>query len=274
MATATQSELSWYLERIKFTELLTAQQEKQLARLAQEHSDVIARERMVEANLRLVVKIAAEFTGAGMSLSDLVAEGNLGLMRAVEEYDPDAGTRFSTYAAWWIKQAIKRALTVSSRTISLPEYLAKLIGKWRRAAAVLETELGRTPRPEEIGKKLKLSRKKIAAVLEGLKAASSPAQMDSDDSDAASDMFADVDAPQPDQGLLDASNGPLVKTLLAQLDQREQKVLELRFGLDGYVGPQRTYKEIGDIVGLTRERVRQLEKKALQTLRAVSEGQM
>ncbi|MHC4180156.1 MAG: sigma-70 family RNA polymerase sigma factor [Planctomycetota bacterium] len=274
MATTTQSELSWYLERIKFAELLTAQQEKQLARLVQEHSDVIARERMIEANLRLVVKIATEYTGAGMTLSDLVAEGNLGLMRAVEEFDPDAGTRFSTYAAWWIKQAIKRALTLSSRTISVPEYLAKLIGKWRRASAALAAELGREATPEEIGKKLKLSKKKIAAVLEGLKAVNTPAQVDSDDPEGGSDILADSDALQPDQGLLDASNAPLVKKLLAELEPRERKVLELRFGLDGYTGPQRTYKDIGEIIGLTRERVRQLEKKALQTLRAISEGQM
>lgn len=271
MATRAPSELSWYLDQIKSTELLTAEQEKQLARRIQEHNDIIAREQMIRANLRLVVKIASEYTGTGMTLADLVAEGNLGLIRAVEEFDPDAGVRFSTYGAWWIKQAIKHALNNTAQSIHVPEYLAKLIGKWRRAASQLAVELGHTPSVDEIGEKLKLSKKKMAVVQEGLRAVNAPSQVDCDDPDAASQMLADEHTPPPEQHLLDESNAPLVQGLLSRLAPRQRHILELRFSLDGYEGPQRTYKEIGELIGLTRERVRQLEKEALQQLRALSE---
>ncbi|HDZ21102.1 hypothetical protein LCGC14_0094540 [marine sediment metagenome] len=271
MATRAPSELSWYLNQIKSTELLTAKQEKQLARRIQEHNDIVAREQMIRANLRLVVKIASEYIGTGMTLADLVAEGNLGLIRAVEEFDPDAGVRFSTYGAWWIKQAIKHALNNTSQSIHVPEYMAKLIGKWRRTASQLAVELGRTPSVDEIGEKLKLSKKKMAVVQEGLRAVNTPSQVDSDDSDAASQMLADTHTPAPEQHLLDESNAPLVEGLLSRLPLRQRHILELRFGFNGYEGPQRTYKEIGELIGLTRERVRQLEKEALQQLRTLSE---
>ena len=133
-AATTMYDLGWYLEHIKSTPLLTAEQERQLSRRVREHSDPVAREMMIQANLLLVVKIAKEYSAQGMTLGDLVAEGNLGLMRAVEEFDPDAGVRFSTYAAWWIKQAIKRALINTAQPIHIPAYLAKLINHWRKAA--------------------------------------------------------------------------------------------------------------------------------------------
>ena len=271
MAPRAPSELTWYLEHIKSAELLTAKQEKQLARRIQEHNDIIAREQMIHCNLRLVVKIASEYTRKGMTLSDLVAEGNLGLIRAVEQFDPDAGVRFSTYAAWWIKQSIKQALHNAGHPIHVPEYLSKLIGKWRRTAALMATELGRAPEPEEIAAHMNLGPKKLEVVLEGLRAVNAPTQIDSEDSDAASEMIADEDGESPDQHLLDASNAPMVRNMLAKLDDRERQILELRFGLDGHEGPQRTYKDVGKIVGLTRERIRQLEKEALQKLRTLSE---
>ena len=267
----TQAGLGWYLDRIKSTPLLSAQEEKQLARRVREHSDAIARERMVQANLRLVVKIAKEYSNPGMTLSDLVAEGNLGLMRAVEEFDPDAGVRFSTYAAWWVKQAIKRAMINAGQPIHIPAYLAKLITKWRKAAVEMEGELGRPATTEEMSKRLKIGAKKAEIIRQGLQAVNAPSQMDSDDTQSVSEMLPDNSGSLPEQELLDASNAPIVNSLLARLEPRERKILELRFGLDGYEGPPRTFKEIGQIVGLTRERVRQLEKKALGELKVLAD---
>jgi len=261
--------LGWYLDQIKSTPLLTAAQEKQLARRLREHSDPIAREQMVHANLRLVVRIAKEYSNPGMTLSDLVAEGNLGLMRAVEDFDPDAGVRFSTYAAWWIKQAIKRAMINAGQPIHIPAYLTKLISKWRKGARSLEAELGRPPTTEEMAAKLNIPRKKADIILEGFRAVNAPSQMGSDETQAISEIVADEEASRPDQALLDAGNAPFVDALLEKLEPRERKILKLRFGLEGYEGPVRTFKEIGAIMHLTRERVRQLEKKALADLRSL-----
>jgi RNA polymerase primary sigma factor len=263
--------LGWYLDRIKATALLTAGEERELSRRVRESSDVDARERMIHANLRLVVKIAKDYRNAGMTLSDLVAEGNLGLMRAVEEFDPDAGVRFSTYAAWWIKQSIKRAMINAGQPIHIPAYLVKLITKWRRTTRRLESQLGRPPTTEEIGKSLKVSHKKAEIIRYGLRAVNAPSQMGADEAQALSEMLSDGEQHQPEKAMLDASDSPTIRKLLCQLEPRERKILELRFGLDGYEGPQRTFKEIGAIVGLTRERVRQLAKKALEELKVAGQ---
>jgi RNA polymerase primary sigma factor len=259
--------LGWYLDRIKSTPLLTAQQEKQLARRVREHCDPVAREMMIQANLLLVVKIAKEYRTSGMTLGDLVAEGNLGLMRAVEEFDPDAGVRFSTYAAWWIKQSIKKALINAGQPIHIPAYLAKLISRWRRANRELETQLGRPPELDEIAEQLQISRKKAEIIQQGLAAVNAPSQIASEETQAAAEMLADETTSSPDQRLLDDSIGPIVKSILDRVDERSRQILILRFGLDGHQGQPRTYKEIGKIIGLTRERVRQLEKAALAQLK-------
>ena len=230
---------------------------------------MVAREQMVQANLRLVVKIAKEYSNPGMTLGDLVAEGNLGLLRAVEEFDPDAGVRFSTYAAWWIKQAIKRAMINAGQPIHIPAYLVKLISKWRRASRELEASLGRPATTQEMAKALKISRKKAEIIRQGLLAVNSPSQMGADEAHALAEMLADQTGAAPDQHLMDAAVRPTILKLLDQIEPRERRILELRFGLDGYEGPQRTFKEIGEIIGLTRERVRQLEKKALAELNAL-----
>jgi RNA polymerase primary sigma factor len=265
--------LGWYLDQIKSTPLLTAEQERQLARRIREHSDPIAREQMVRANLRLVVKIAKEYSNPGMTLGDLVAEGNLGLMRAVEEFNPDAGVRVSTYAAWWIKQAIKRAMINAGQPIHIPAYLVKLITKWRRAWRMLEAETGRQPTVEEMAKELKISAKKAAIIQQGLAAVSAPSQMGAEETQALCEMLASGEEHSPDKGLMDASIGPMIVKLLERLEPRERRILELRFGLDGHQGPQRTFKEIGEIIGLTRERVRQLAKKALANLHRIVEDE-
>ncbi len=260
--------LGWYLERIKSAPLLTAEQERQLARRIREHSDPIAREQMIHSNLRLVVKISKEYSNPGMTLGDLVAEGNLGLVRAVEEFNPEAGVRFSTYAAWWIKQAVKRAMINAGQPIHIPAYLAKLISKWRRASAELEAKFGRPATTAEMAKKLKISKKKAALVQQGLQAVTAPSQIGAEGAQAICEMLGDEEN-SPERAVMDASNLPFVRSLLEKLDERERKILELRFGLDGYDGPQRTFKEIGKVVGLTRERVRQLENKALEELKKI-----
>ncbi len=270
MATTSKACLGWYLEQIKSTPLLTAQQERQLSRRIREHSDPVAREQMVQANLRLVVKIAKEYSNPGMTLSDLVAEGNIGLMRAVEDFNPDAGVRFSTYAAWWIKQAIKRAMINSGQPIHIPAYLVKLISKWRAAWRRLESGNGRPPTLDEMAKELHISAKKAAIIQDGLAAVAAPNQAPGGESAAISEIIPDSHG-LPEQALLDAGNLPYLKTLLDRLEPREQRILELRFALDGYQGPPRTFKEIGAMVGLTRERVRQLEIQALARLKELME---
>jgi len=264
--------LGWYLERIKSAPLLTADEEKQLARRLREHSDPIAREQMIASNLRLVVKIAKEYSNPGMTLGDLVAEGNLGLMRAVEEFDPDAGVRFSTYAAWWIKQSVRRAMINAGQPIHIPAYLLKLINKWRRASRELEANLARPATIEEMAAKLKISKKKAQIIQQGLVAVNAPSQMGGDEAKSISEIVPDVRNCSPEQVLMDAANTPFVAALLDGIEPRERKIIELRYGLDGYEGPMRTFKEIGKEVGLTRERVRQLEKKALAQLKDTLEA--
>jgi RNA polymerase primary sigma factor len=265
------SVLGWYLDKIKSTPLLTAEEERQLSRRVREHSDAAAREQMVAANLRLVVRIAKEYSNPGMTLSDLVAEGNLGLMRAVEEFDPDTGVRFSTYAAWWIKQAIKRAMINAGQPIHIPAYLAKLIGKWRRAGRQFEIDHGRPPTVEELGKQMRLSAKQLELLQQGLAAVGASSQVGIDDTQAICEILPDDESANPETALLAASDRPYLQSLMKRLPPRQRRILELRYGLDGHEGPQRTYKQIGRIIGLTRERVRQLEKQALGELRRISE---
>lgn len=259
------SPLGWYLDQIKTTPLLTAEQEQQLSRRIREHSDPMAREHMIQANLRLVVKIAKDYSSHGMTLGDLVAEGNIGLVRAVEAFDPDQGVRFSTYAAWWIKQSIQRALINTAQPIRVPAYLSKLINRWRRASRELEFELGRPPETREVAEKLHVSRKRADIIQQGITAVNAPTQIGSDESQAAAEMLADLQTDDPDQRLMDESDGTIVHSLLRKLDDRNQQILILRYGLDGHPG-LRTYKQIGKIIGLTRERVRQLERQAIAQL--------
>ena len=270
---ASKAGLGWYLEHITETDLLTPQEEKQLAHRIREHGDPIAREQMIEANLRLVVNLAKRYSNRGMSLGDLVAEGNLGLMRAVEEFDPAANVRFSTYAAWWIKQAIKRALINAGQPVHIPAYMAQQISKWRKAARDFEVAHGRPPTIEEIAKKLKISRKKATMVHQGLVAVNSPTQLATDEGQALAEMLPDEQS-DPSRFFEDAGNTAMVRKLLEKLPDRERKILEYRFALDGWDGPPRTLKEVGVLVGLTRERVRQLEKEALAKLQVLLEEEL
>jgi RNA polymerase primary sigma factor len=261
---AVQTPLETYLREINETALLSANDEQELA-LAIGLGDTRARDRMVRANLRLVVNIARGYTGKGLSLQDLIEEGNLGLLRAVEGFDPAMGTRFSTYASYWIKQSIKRALINSAKTIRIPAYMVELLSKWRRASARLTEELGRTPTPEEIARVLGLARKKLPIIKKAIRIYNSTPQTDQTEAGwSLGEMIMDENLKSPEDAMLAHDNLTHVMAMLKTMDAREATVLRMRFGLDDHE-PQ-TLKEIGQSLGLTRERVRQIETEALGKL--------
>lgn len=267
---SVQSPLETYLREINETSLLSADDEHELAR-AVGRGDVEARDRMVRANLRLVVNIARGYTGKGLGLQDLIEEGNLGLLRAVEGFDPAVGTRFSTYASYWIKQSIKRALINSAKTIRIPAYMVELLSKWRRASSRLAEELGRTPTPEEIARVLGLPRRKLPIIKKAITIYNLSPQSDQTDAGwSLGEMVMDEHARSPEEELVDDDNLKHVMRQLEVMDQREATVLRMRFGLDGH--DPRTLKEIGEKLKLTRERVRQIETEALAKLAESFEG--
>src|SRR6185503_13467468 len=261
---AVQTPLETYLREINETSLLNAAEEKELAYRI-ENGDNEARDRMVRANLRLVVNIARGYTGKGLGLQDLIEEGNLGLLRAVEGFDPAMGTRFSTYASYWIKQSIKRALINSAKTIRIPAYMVELLSKWRRATARLTEELGRTPTPEEIARVLGLPRKKLPIIKKAIRIYNSTPQTDQAEAGwSLGEMVMDERMKSPDEELLEHDVLKHVMEMLQTMDSREATVLRMRFGLDDT--EPHTLKEIGEELGLTRERVRQIETEALGKL--------
>jgi RNA polymerase primary sigma factor len=261
-----QSPLETYLREINEVALLTADEEKMLAgRIA--NGDDAARDRMIRANLRLVVNIARGYVGKGLALQDLIEEGNLGLLRAVEGFDPTIGTRFSTYASYWIKQSIKRALVNTAKPIRIPAYMMELLCKWRRAAADLQDQLGRPATIDEIGKSLGLAKKKLSIVKKAIKVYNLVPQTDQPENGwSLGEMLVDERTRAPDVEMVEADNLKLVMDRLGEMDKREATVLRMRFGLDDE--QPRTLKEIGESLGLTRERVRQIENEALGKLSA------
>jgi RNA polymerase primary sigma factor len=255
-----------YLTDLDRTPLLTREEEHDLAsRVAA--GDYAARDQMVRANLRLVVNIARGYTGRGLDLPDLIAEGNLGLLRAAEGFDPSMNTRFSTYASYWIKQSIKRAVVNTAKTVRIPAYMVELLSKWRRATNKLTDELGRPPTPEEIAKFLSLPKKKLAIIQKAIKVYNATPQADpTGDHDWGMDeLLMDGRSKAPDTELVETDDLKQVMHLLERMDGREAAVLRMRFGLDG--DEPKTLKEIGECLGLTRERVRQIEGEALAALR-------
>ncbi len=260
-SSAVQTPLETYLREINETALLNAWEEKALANQIAE-GDTHSRDRMVRANLRLVVNIARAYTGKGLPLQDLIEEGNLGLLRAVEGFDPEMNTRFSTYASYWIKQSIKRALVNSAKTIRIPAYMVELQSKWRRATAKLQDEFGRTPTPEEVAKELDLPKKKLKIIKKANQLYNSTPQSDQmDGSWSLGEMIADDNTKRPEDQLIQNDNLVHVYQMLETMDSREATILRMRFGLED--AEPRTLKEIGETLGLTRERVRQIENEAL-----------
>ena len=260
--------LEVYLKQINETPLLTAAEERELGRRVSD-GDYFARDHLVKANLRLVVSIARGYNGKGLGLDDLIEEGNLGLIRAVETFDYSQNIRFSTYASYWIKQSIRRAVMNNGKPIRLPAYMVTLLAKWRQASVKLSASLGRPPTPEEVGKELRLSPRKIPIVSKAIQVAVGQQQhYDGDDETGVplDDVLIDGNNRAPDEVMAHDDDQARMKILLDERDERESAVIRLRFGLDESVPEAMTLRQIGERLALTRERVRQLEQAALTKL--------
>lgn len=254
-----------YLREIGKTPLLTPAQEVQLAAKIK-RGNKEARALMIKANLRLVVKIAHDYANFGLPLLDLVSEGNIGLMKAVERFDPAKGGKLSTYAAWWIKQSIKRALANQSKTIRLPVHLVDKITKIRRVGIAMSEMLGREPTDEELAEEVGISAPKLAQLRTvSIRPASLDAPMNDEDGTQFGEIVGDDSAVDPAENLSDKNLQEEISDLLHVLDDRERKIIMSRFGLDG--GNTRTLEEVGEKFGVTRERIRQLQNIALAKLR-------
>jgi RNA polymerase primary sigma factor len=261
-----------YLREIGQTPLLTREEEVKLARRIK-RGDQAARQQMIKANLRLVVKIAHDYSSYGLPLLDLISEGNIGLMKAVERFDPRKGGKLSTYAAWWIKQSIKRALANQSKTIRLPVHLVDKIARMRRVAMQLAEEFGREPTDEELAEELLMTPAKIAQLRT---AAIRPASLDAtvgqeEDGASLGDMIGDESAHTPSDLLSDKNLRKSVMDLLHVLDERELKIITMRFGLDGK--KEMTLEEVGKKFKVTRERIRQLQNIALRKIKRALDKQ-
>ena len=254
-----------YMREIGEVPLLTIQEEIQLAKRIK-RGDAAAREHMIRANLRLVVKIARGYENFGLPLLDLISEGNIGLMKAVERFDPAKGAKLSTYAAWWIKQSIKRALADQGKTIRLPVHVVDKLFHIRKCETQLVEILGREPTDQEIAEELNM---KTAQVRDYRKASISPTSLDAkmgdDDTNRFADIVADPNATAPWQQALDDSDNAILGEVIGTLSPREQTILQLRFGLKG--GDEKTLEEVGEQFGVTRERIRQIQDEALRKLK-------
>lgn len=261
--------LRLYLRDIGGTPLLSRDEENALAeRLRQ--GDLGARDQMIRANLRLVVRISKSFTGMGVPLADLCHEGNIGLMRAVERFDPAKGAKLSTYAAWWIKQALRRAVANQGKTIRVPVHLTELAARMRRVMAELQEELGRTPQDEEVAEAMSISPRRVGELWQAtLRTASLDAPVGDDDDTRLADLVADDAMPTAFEDLDRKGRVEMMRDLLRSLDPRELAVIRQRFGLDG--ARELTLEEIGRQFALTRERIRQLEAQALGKLRRLAD---
>lgn len=257
-----------YLKEIGRVPLLTADEEKALAERIAE-GDQEAKQRLAEANLRLVVSIAKRYVGRGMHFLDLIQEGNMGLMKAVEKFDHKKGFKFSTYATWWIRQAITRAIADQARTIRIPVHMVETINKLIRIQRQLLQDLGREPLPEEIGAEMNMAPEKVREIL---KIAQEPVSLETpigeEDDSHLGDFIEDYDATSPAEHAAYELLKEQLEQVLDKLTDREENVLRLRFGLDD--GRTRTLEEVGKVFGVTRERIRQIEAKALRKLRLPS----
>jgi alternative sigma factor RpoH len=263
------STLRGYLREIGRYPLLTREEEVELGRRVIRDNDPEAKDRMITCNLRLVANLAKDYAGRGLDLMDLIEEGNLGLLHAVEKFDPEKGFRFSTYATWWIRRAIRRAINSSARTIRIPTYMVEMIARAKQAQSALRGDLGREPNIDEVAEQLDFdeSRKRLLQHGLGAETTSIDADLSSPDQSEVS-LAAVLHSPKdepPSEAVFEQMELDALGELLGTIDEREAQILALRFGLD-QDGPK-TLREVGRAVGLSRERVRQIEKRALQKLK-------
>lgn len=265
LPSSEKSTIKLYLQEIGKTPLLKPSEEVELAALIQQ-GDARAREKMIKANLRLVVKIAHDYSGFGLPLLDLISEGNIGLVKAVERFDPAKGGKLSTYAAWWIKQSIKRALANQSKTIRLPVHLVDKIARMRRIAMELEELLGRAPSDEEIAEEMEMPVNKIAHLKSvSVRPTSLDAPVGEDDGTEFGELIGDENAINPFDNLQNKTVVQDLNNLIDELDPREAEIIRLRFGLNGE--KPKTLEDVGEMFSITRERVRQLQNMALSRMR-------
>ena len=257
-----------YLREIGKIPLLTQEEEQVLAQKAAKGNKK-AKDKMVEANMRLVVSIAKRYSGRGLDLLDLIQEGNTGLLRAVEKFDPDKGFKFSTYATWWIRQAITRAIADQARTIRIPVHMVETINKVLRASRKLTAELNREPTIEEIAKEMDMDVEKVDYVMrikQDIASLDASVGKDGDDEDSVlGDFVEDEDRISPEDSAANQMLKEQLAEIISTLSEREQKIIKLRFGIGG--GRPHTFEEVGAEFSVTRERIRQIEAKALSKLR-------
>jgi len=260
--------LKRYLRDIDESALLTMEQEQQLGKRIIEENDPAAREQLVRSNLRLVVNIAKKYSNKGIGLADLIEEGNVGLIKAVDYFDPSKGTRFSTYAAWWIKQSIKRALLENVQPVHVPTYMVALINQWRHYSEELRTMLGRDPYIEEMAEVMNLPTRKAKVISEVVKILGSVRDVHGSDpfeeDQVLEATLADDSTPLPDSGMESDEETAKVLSLLDEIDEREALILRLHYGL--FDNNPMSLKDIGNKIGLTRERIRQILRGALTKL--------
>lgn len=265
MSYDSDSSMKFYLREISRTPLLTIEEETELAERIK-CGDREARDHMIRANLRLVVKIAGDYSGYGVSMSDLVSEGNIGLMKAVERFDPEKGGKLSTYAAWWIKQSIKRSLANQSKTIRLPVHMVDKIARMRRIASMLTEALGREPTDDELATELGLPRQKVAMLKQAaLRPTSLEAPVNEGEATQYGDIIGDEAASNPLDRLVDSDLQEQLADLLGILDERERRIIDGRFGLNG-LKPM-LLEDVGREFGVSRERIRQIQNSALTKMR-------